>query len=225
MLVINSKIPTKRLPIVKSLSELIQGFIYANLPNSEHKGFVHKGSGKNFKRMNFDFWLKDGNLRIRYTSFEPKHEEMIAMAILKNTLSLGEVHLIDTNVSVEQHRTQEKEIEVRGCIACAIKGLLGKKVYLEPQDSRHLEMAKTNALQRYETLTGKKYDDIFDMQLQWQSKNPLNFYYKHAHMKAWQGKWKINANPELTNVILDTGIGSGCMNAGVGFLEVVEARK
>ena len=32
---------------------------------------------------------------------------------------------------------------------------LGHKVFLEPQDSRHLEMMKTNALQRFETLSGR----------------------------------------------------------------------
>lgn len=222
MLLINSKIPTKKLPIVRSMSELIQGYIYNNVPDSEHEGYKHAGSGKIFKRMNFDFWLKDGDLRIRYTSFKPEFEEMMALAILKNGLKLGEVHLVDTNVSVEQHRTENSQVEIRGAIACALKGLLGKKVYLEPQDSRHLEMAKTNALQRYETMYKEEYDGDFDMQLQWQSNKPFHFFYKGATIKAWQGRWKIDAEPKLTNVILDTGIGSDCMKAGTGFMEVVK---
>ena len=165
MLTINAKLPTRNLRVSKALSQLIQGFIYRYLPAKEHEGYKHEPSGKIFKRTNFDFRLNGANLRIRFTSYEPEFEKIIALAVLKDGLSLGELCLCDTTVAVSEHRTAQSEVVLQGCVACAIGGLLGHKIYLQPQDSRHLEMMKTNALQRFETLTGRRYDGEFELNL------------------------------------------------------------
>lgn len=224
MVIIQSRLPVKSLPIYKSLSQLIQGFIYHQLPPDEHVGFKHS-SGKVFKRMNFDFWLKDERLQIRFTSFVPKYEELIALGALKQEFCLGEIHLSDTTVSIEQHRVESECLHVKGYVACALKGLLGHKIYLEPQDSRHLEMMRVNILERYETLVSKKYEDELEINLKWQSLgNPKLFYFGNNNrpLKSWQARWEISAKKELINLLLDVGAGSGCMSAGVGFLEVVK---
>ena len=44
-------------------------------------------------------------------------------------------------------------------------------------------------------------------------------------VRAWPAKWHIKARTELINLILDVGVGSGCMNCGLGFLEVVEEKQ
>ncbi|MDO5046888.1 MAG: CRISPR-associated protein Cas6, partial [Campylobacter sp.] len=62
MIIINSTLPTTNIKIAKSLPRLIQGYIYHHLPNCEHEGYKHK-SGKIFKKMNFDFYLKNSSLR------------------------------------------------------------------------------------------------------------------------------------------------------------------
>ena len=66
MLIINAKLPTKNLKITKSLSQLIQGFLYRYLPASEHVGYRHESSGKIFKRTVFDFILRGEDLRLRF---------------------------------------------------------------------------------------------------------------------------------------------------------------
>lgn len=225
MLTIISRLPSANLKISKALPQLIQGYIYRYLPSAEHEGYKHEPSGKIFKRTNFDFRLNGANLRIRFTSYEPEFEKIIALAVLKDGLNLGELCLCDTTVAVSEHRTAQSEAVLQGCVACAIGGLLGHKIYLEAQDSRHLEMMKTNALQRFETLTGREYGGKFELNLKWQNlQKPFYFYYGNNQMplKAWQAKWRVQAEPELINLILDAGVGSGCMNYGVGFLEVVE---
>ena len=225
MITINSRLASPNLKIGKSLARLIQGFIYRHLPDAEHEGYRHEPSGKIFKRTNFDFLLNGADLRVRFTSYEPEFEKIIALAALKDGLNLGKIHILDTTVAVSEHRTTQSEAVLQGCVACAIGGLLGHKIYLQPQDSRHLEMMKTNALQRFETLAGRRYDGEFELNLLWQNlQNPFNFYYgnNRSPVQAWQAKWKICAQPELINLILDAGIGSGCMNCGAGFLEVVE---
>ena len=224
MLIINAKLPTKNLKIAKTLSQLIQGFIYRHLPASEHVGYRHEASGKIFKRTNFDFRLKGANLRIRFTSYEPEFEKIIALAVLKDGLNLGELCLCDTTVAVSEHRTTQSEAVLQGCVACAVSGLLGHKIYLQPQDSRHLEMMKTNALQRFETLSGRKYGGEFELNLLRQYlEKPLYFYYgnNQTPAKAWSAVWDIKAEPELINTVLDAGVGGGCMNCGAGFLETI----
>ena len=178
MLTITSRLPSANLKISKALPQLIQGYVYRYLPSAEHEGYRHEPSGKIFKRTNFDFHLKGANLRIRFTSYEPEFEKIIALAVLKDGLSLGELCLCDTAVAISEHRTTQSKAVLQGYIACAIGGLLGYKIYLQPQDSRHLEMMKTNALQRFETLTGRRYDGKFELNLLWQNlQNPFNFYY------------------------------------------------
>ena len=228
MLTITSRLPSANLKISKALPQLIQGYIYRYLPSAEHEGYRHEPSGKIFKRTNFDFHLKGANLRVRFTSYEPEFEKIIALAVLKDGLNLGELCLCDTTVAVSEHRTAQSEAVLQGCVACAIGGLLGHKIYLQPQDSRHLEMMKTNALQKFETLTGRRYDGKFELNLLWQNlQNPFNFYYgnNRSPVQAWQAKWKICAQPELINLILDAGVGSGCMNCGAGFVEAMEEKQ
>ena len=224
MITINSRLASPNLKIDKSLARLIQGFIYRHLPDAEHEGYRHEPSGKIFKRTNFDFLLNGADLRVRFTSYEPEFEKIIALAVLKDGLNLGKIHILDTTVAVGEHRTTQSKARLQGCVICSVQGLLGHKVYLEPQDSRHLEMMKTNALQRFETLTGRRYDGKFELNLLWQNlQNPFNFYYgnNRSPVQAWQAKWKIYAQPGLINLILDAGIGSGCMNCGAGFLETI----
>ena len=224
MIAINSRLASPNLKIGKSLARLIQGFIYRHLPDAEHEGYRHEPSGKIFKRTNFDFLLNGADLRVRFTSYEPEFEKIIALAVLKDGLNLGELCLCDTAVAVSEHRTAQSEAVLQGCVACAVSGLLGHKIYLQPQDSRHLEMMKTNALQRFETLTGRRYGDEFELNLLRQDlEKPLYFYYgnNQTPAKAWSAVWDIKALPELINTVLDAGVGGGCMNCGAGFLETI----
>ena len=183
MIIISSRLPTQNLKIEKSLSRLIQGYIYSYLPKAEHDGYKHETSGKNFKRSNFDFKLNGLSLEIRFSSFVPEFEKTIAFAVLKDGLKLGNICLLDTSVSVKEHRISQNEATFQGCVACSVVGLLGYKVHLEPQDSRHLEMMKTNALQRFETLMGYKYEGEFELNLLWQNlQKPFYFYYGNNYM-------------------------------------------
>lgn len=221
MLIITSRIPSVNFSIKRGLARLIQGYIYNQLPSAEHIGFKHS-SGKVFKRVNFDFNLMNNQIIIRFSSCESKLEEILAMAILKDGLVLGEIHLVDTHIEFIHNLTNKNYVIVSGFVACAITGLLGHKIYLEPQDSRHLEMMRLNALQRYETLMQKSYEGDFNLELKWQNLNrPREFYYKgDISLKAWSAKWQIKANADLINLLLSAGVGSGCMNYGCGFLEI-----
>lgn len=224
MLTITSRLPSANLKISKALPQLIQGYIYRYLPSAEHEGYRHEPSGKIFKRTNFDFLLNGADLRVRFTSYEPEFEKIIALAVLKDGLNLGELCLCDTAVAVSEHRTTQSKARLQGCVICSVQGLLGYKVFLEPQDSRHLEMMKTNALQRFETLTGHRYGGEFELNLLRQDlEKPLYFYYgnNQTPAKAWPAVWDIKALPELINTVLDAGVGGGCMNCGAGFLETI----
>ncbi|MSN95798.1 CRISPR-associated protein Cas6 [Campylobacter sp. FMV-PI01] len=223
MLEIKSKIPSKNLEIYKGLSRLIQGYFYYILPQEEHLGYTHN-SGKIFKKTNFCFTLKDGLLHIKFSALEKELEEMVAVYLLKNGLKLGEIHIIDTIINLSDHSTNETNINVKGCVVCNIKGLLDKKVYLEPNDSRHLEMMTKNLIQKYETFYNKAYDDEVKIELLWQDFDKFQkFYYGNNknYMKAWLGVWNIKADNNLINLALSTGLGSGVMSYGCGFVEKV----
>lgn len=223
MLIIQSKIPSKNLQIYKGLSKLIQGFFYANLPHQEHIGYTHK-SGKIFKKTNFCFSLNDGLLTIKFSSLKNEFEEMIAVALLKNGLKLGEICLNNTTINLSKNFTDKTDLNFKGYIVCKMKSLLNKNIYLEPQDSRHLEMMRNNLLQKYETFYDKHYEGELKITLLSQDfENFKKFYYgnNQNYMKTHLATWNIKANNDIINLALSTGLGAGVMSYGCGFVEEI----
>jgi len=108
MLIIKATLPTKNLPIRRVLAKLFQSFVYHSLDNKEHTGYKHP-NGKVFKAMNF---------RIVYT----ENEKTIATKILLDGLKLGEIHISQTELSLQnRHETKRQEIKVGCFVTCAIK--------------------------------------------------------------------------------------------------------
>lgn len=223
MLIIQSKIPSRNLQIYKGLSKLIQGFFYSILPSKEHLGYKHS-SGKIFKKTNFCFTLNDGLLTIKFSSLKNEFEEMIAVTLLKNGLKLGEICLNNTTINLSKNFTDKTDINFKGYVVCKIKSLLNRNIYLEPQDSRHLEIMINNLLQKYETFYEKSYDGELKITLLSQDyKNFKKFYYgnNQNYMKTYLATWNIKANSDLINLVLSTGLGVGVMSYGSGFVEEI----
>ena len=223
MLEIKSRIPSTNLQIHKGLSRLIQGFLYSNLPQSEHMGYKHS-SGKVFRKTNFCFSFSNGILHIKFTALDKELEEMLAISILKNGLNLGEIRLVDTTINLSNHISDKTDTNLKGYVVCNIKGLLDRKVYLEPSDSRHLEILTKNLLQKYEAFYNLAHKEEFEIKLLWQDFDKFHkFYYGNNknYMKAWLGIWNIKADKSLINLALSTGLGSGVMSYGTGFMEEI----
>lgn len=220
MIVINTKINVHD---SKDLTKHIQGYLYSFLPKKEHEGYIHTETKKNFKKTNFDYRLRKNNLTIRFSSVDPELEKTVAMGVIKNGVKLGNSIGQDVLLETPATNTSSGHVIVGGHVICSYSGLLkGKKFYLEPQNPQHLEIMKRNALQRFETFMGKKYEGIFEVTLRSQSDNvKLHFYGDNKEpAKSWYAQWEIEASPELINVILGGGVGAGCMNYGAGFLEL-----
>jgi len=111
---------------------------------------------------------------------------------------------------------------VRGDVCAAIKNrVTGKKIFLEPGDSRHTEIITNHTLQKFETLLGKPYTKELLIEPLWQSLKPRTFWYEKTTYIAWFAKYKIQADSQMLNLLLDTGLGGDSMK-NLGFLEVVE---
>lgn len=222
MIVINTKINVHD---SKNLTKHIQGYLYSLLPEREHEGYEFR-PGRNFKKTNFDYKLTKNNLTIRFSSIDPELEKAVAMGVIKKGVrlcnSVGQDVLLETPAT----NTSSGHVIVSGHVICSCRGLLDRKFYLEPQNPQHLEIMKRNALQRFETFMGKKYEDPFEVTLLDQSNNSRLYFYgdNKEPAKSWHAKWEIKASPELINIILGGGIGSGCMNYGAGFLELEEEK-
>lgn len=223
MIVINTKIDVRN---SKSLARLIQGYLYSLLPEREHEGYEFR-PGRNFKKTNFDYKLTKNNLTIRFSSIDPELEKAVALGAIKNGVKIADSIGQDVIIETPPTNTSSSHVIVSGHVICSYRGLLkGKKFYLEPQNPQHLEIMKTNALQRFETFMGKKYEGPFEVTLLEQSNNAKLYFYgdNKEPAKSWNAKWDIKASPELINIILGGGVGSGCMNYGAGFLELEEEK-
>lgn len=222
MIVINTKINVHD---SKNLTKHIQGYLYSLLPEREHEGYEFR-PGRNFKKTNFDYKLTKNNLTIRFSSIDPELEKAVAMGVIKKGVRLGNSIGQDVLLETPATNTSSSHIIVSGHVICSCRGLLDRKFYLEPQNPQHLEIMKRNALQRFETFMGKKYEDPFEVTLLDQSNNSRLYFYgdNKEPAKSWHAKWDIKASPELINIILGGGVGSGCMNYGAGFLELEEEK-
>ena len=221
MLNILARTPTANLPIRKSMSKLFQSFLYAHLPQKEHQGYV-SSTGKIFKSINFRICYFDDRFEINFTAFDKSYEQLIAMEILKNGLKLGEVHFAEITVRIVDRHLDEnvEQMIAKGYVCAAIKNrITGKKIFLEPGDSRHTEIIINHSLQKYEVFFGKSYERELIIEPLWQSLKPKIFWYEKTPYVAWFAKYKIQADSLMLNLLLDTGLGGDSMK-NLGFLEV-----
>lgn len=222
MLIINTKLPTKNLPIRRVLAKLFQSYVYTVLDDKEHEGYKHP-NGKVFKSMNFKIAYIENKIHIKYVALNPEDEKRIAQYTLLNQLKLGEIQLTQTDITViERHSRIQSPMRVGGFVCANIKdGNSSKKIYLEPRSVKFQEIVHKNTLEKYEALFGKPYDGKLSIKLINQKPKERIFHYSKGVMKAWYGVYEIEAQEEMLRMILDTGMGANCMK-GLGFLEIVK---
>ncbi len=224
MITITATLPTATLPIRRVLAELTQAYLYTQLPQSEHEGHAHV-NGKVFKSMNFKVLYKDCNVTIGFSAIRKSYEKEIAMAVLREGLKLGEIHIAQTEIALNEkypESLQSGKIKVKGYVAAAIKdGNSNKKIYLEPKTHKFQEIVHKHTLEKYETLMRKPYQRDLNITPLYQAPKPRTFYYKRARIRSWYGVYEIEANEEMLRLILDTGLGAHAMQ-GLGFVEVLE---
>jgi len=221
MLTVQATLPTQNLPIRRVLAKLFQSFIYHTMDNKEHDGYKHT-NGKVFKSMNFKISYIDNKIYIKFVALDKENEKTLATKILLKGLKLGEIHLSQTEVSL-QHRDNDTHtnLKVAGCISCAIKdGTSKKKIYLEPKSAKFQEILYNNTIQKYEALFAKSYNGNLKIKLINQKPNESIFHYSKGIIKAWYGVYEIEADTDMLNMILDSGMGANCMK-GLGFVEIV----
>lgn len=222
MLIIEAKLPTKDLPIRRILSKLFQSFIYKNIDDKEHDGYKHP-NGKVFKSMNFKIAYIENMIEIKFVALDKNNEKKIAEYILHNKLELGEIHIVQTTISIEKRyfKTPNK-IKVGGFISCAIKdGKSKNKIYLEPKTDKFQEILYNNTIEKYQALFNKSYKGNLNIRLIDQKPRERIFYYSRGGIKAWYGVYEIEADTDMIEMILDTGMGANCMK-GLGFVELVK---
>ncbi len=224
MLIIKAMLPTTKLPVHRVLAELTQAYLYTHFPQKEHEGYAH-ANGKVFKSMNFRVFYNNRIVTILFSAVNKSYEQEIAMAVLREGLKLGEIHIAQTEVSLHEkypESLQSGKIKVKGYVAAAIKdGNSNKKIYLEPKTHKFQEIVHKHTLEKYETLMCKSYESDLKITPVYQAPKPRHFFYKKARIRSWYGVYEIEANEEMLRLILDTGLGAHAMQ-GLGFVEVVE---
>jgi len=222
MLTVQATLPTKNLPIRRVLAKLFQSFIYHSLDNKEHTGYKHP-NGKVFKAMNFRIAYKDNDILIKFVAMDKENEKTIATKILLEGLKLGEIHISQTELSLQnRHQEKRQKITVGGFVSTAIKdGTSSKKIYLEPKSHKFQEILYNNTLQKYEALFSKAYIGELKITLITQKPKEKLFHYSRGAIKAWYGVYEIEASTEMLDMILDTGMGGDCMK-GLGFVELIK---
>ncbi|MEA1920544.1 MAG: CRISPR-associated endoribonuclease Cas6 [Campylobacterota bacterium] len=224
MLSITARAATSKLKIRKVMSRLFQSYVYNVIGEVEHQGYQH-ASGKVFKATAFRIRYFDNEFQIEFTARNKAHEKTLAMDILQHGIKLGAVYFADTTVSIVERTTQENVLHVKAYVVAAIKNAASnQKVYLQPGDTKHNEIITKHSLQKYETFFGTPYKGTLDIKVLWQAPKFKRFFYEKGSVDVWMADYEITAEPEMLNLLLDTGLGAESMK-GLGFLEVVDEKK
>jgi len=227
MLDIKTKLPTKDLPIRRVITKLFQSYIYTALDDKEHEGYKHPTNGKVFKSMNFKIAYIDNEIHAKFVALNPDNERRLAEYMLYNGLKLGEIHLSNTTISIQERNSRIKSPMRVGGFVCSNKKddkNPKKKIYLEPKSERFQKNIIQNTLEKYEALFKKPYEGELKIKLIEQKPKEKVFHYNKGVILAWFAVYEIEANADMLEMILDTGIGAKCMQ-GVGFLEMISQKK
>ncbi|SFV58053.1 CRISPR repeat RNA endoribonuclease Cas6 [hydrothermal vent metagenome] len=176
--------------------------------------------------MNFKIAYIENEIHIKYVALDKENEKLLAQYMLFNGLKLGEIHLTNTSVSIIERNSKIKSPMRVGGFVCANRKddkNPKKKVYLEPKSERFQNTIFQNTLEKYEALFGKPYEGELKIRLIEQKPKEKVFHYNKGIFIAWFGVYEIEANSDMLEMILDTGMGSKCMQ-GLGFLEVVKPK-
>jgi len=222
LLSISATISTQNLPIRRVLAKLFQSYIYTVLDDKEHHGYKHP-NGKVFKAMNFKIAYIGNKIEAKFVALDPDNEKIVAQKILLEGLKLGEIHLSNTTVSIEERNSRiSSSIRVGGFVSAAIKDGIGskRKIYLEPRSEKFQQILRNNTLQKYEALFGKPYEGELEIKLINQKPKPRIYHYVKGVIKTWYGVYEISGNSDILRMILDTGMGADAMK-GVGFVEIL----
>lgn len=150
-------VTTPNLLIRRSINELAQAAIYAHLPSCEHDGH-QTPNGKKFKKSVFRADYDDNAIELKFASIDKSYEEAVAKAILKDEFRIGAVHISNAYVGIEHRTLPDKttEAQIEGYVCVHINDAMGKRLYLEPRDSRFTEIIAKNAAEKYEAFLAKR---------------------------------------------------------------------
>lgn len=216
-------ITSPNLKIRNSINELVQAAIYKHLPSSAHEGQTAQ-NGKKFKKAVFRTEYNDNEISIDFASIDKSYEEVVAKAMLKNEFRIGAVHISHSYVAMQHTNVPDASdsVELGGYVCVHINDSNGKRLYLEPRDSRFVEIITKNAKEKYETLLGKPLDGDIVIKTLWQSEKPTYICYRAARHKVYKARYKVDASSKMLNLIIDTGLGSKIMQ-GCGLMNLGES--
>jgi CRISPR-associated endoribonuclease Cas6 len=211
---------TPNLPVFDVISRLFQGFIFKHVAPYEHDGFRHE-SGKVFKSSVFkiDYPKDSREIKILFASLIPKTEEKFINHILRHGLKLGTIRLKNETIDRIRREWQSDEIIFWGDILLTLKDEKGKKIFLEPKDEKFQENLKRQSIQKFETLLQKKYLGDWNLGVLKQSEKRTKFFYNRNPYFTWSAKYKLSADNEMINLLLNTGFGSQTMK-GFGLVKI-----
>ena len=216
---------TDKLLLRRSLNELIQAALYRHLPPVEHDGYTSP-KGKRFKKTVFSARYRGDTIELMFEALDKNYEAAIAKAILLEDFPIGNVHVTHREIIVKDQKVPhtQNNIIVKSAACVTIRDQMGKLIYLEPRDSRFIQIICNNALEKYETLLGSPYTGELTVKTLWQREKPVTIHYGKAHHICYPARFEIMANHAMLNLMIQTGIGSKIMQ-GCGWVEVVENKE
>jgi CRISPR-associated endoribonuclease Cas6 len=219
MVIFRAKI-TQNLPIFDVISRLVQGFIYRKVAPYEHDGFTHS-TGKIFKSSTFKFEYRrdSSDFKLLFSSLIPETEEKFAKYVAEHGLELGSIILEEQEVEYRRREWRSNKIIFWANVLMISKTEKGRREFLKPTDEKFLPNLKNHSFQKFETLFQRDYFGGWELEILKSSEKPTKLYYNKKPYFTWGAKYQLQADPEMINMLLSSGIGGQTMK-GFGMMQV-----
>ncbi len=208
------------LPVYDVLSRLIQGFLYNNIVPYEHDGFKHS-SGKVFKSTNYRFTYKaeDNVFKFYFTSLMPETEDLFFDYVKQNGMKLANIKFFNEQLFVKNRGWSKQELIFVSNILMSNKNQIGSREFLKPSNPVFLDNLQVQSFQKFETLLRREYKDPWELELLSSSNKQTRIFYNRQPYFTWTAKYKLKADIEMINLLLQTGIGGQTMK-GFGMMKI-----
>lgn len=221
-----------RLP--KSYNHLTQAFFYSLLDRAlrrelHDEGFEYKG--RKFKLFTYSKIIgKQLSKTDKEVEFEPQIIIYFASilqetltSITKNMLRQKEFDLGKNKMHISYISAFNPEVRTHMVLKClspitAYRTIDNKKQFYTPWQEEFYALIKQNLLEKYELIYGKSYNGVLEVVPHLiKPSYKKKVLYNNLPILAWEGYYKVEADEDMINVVLNTGLGS-YNSAGFGMV-------
>lgn len=178
----------------------------------------HRFKGFTFSPLSGEYFISGKRIVFpEDASFEIRSIDSRVILLLSERLSKNSVVSLGSNsVVIADSRICDRHLLVPSADICLISPMVayvtdegGKTIYYGPSDPEYLSSVRRNALRKWESLHGSPEGGRLCIEkLGGMKSRKEATSFKHTYITAWYGEYRLQGEPELIDMLYQTGLGA-----------------